>query len=139
MTEQPINSRQSLDAYKAHLDAQFEKYKYLRVTVKTGKQRTLTQNAALHLFCQQLADVLNEGGFDFRAFVEEGYPVPFNADLVKEYLWRPVQKAITGKESTTKPETHEYAIIYDALNVKLAEYGIFVAWPSKERLNESTS
>ena len=48
--------------------------------------------------------------------VKEGYPVPFNAELVKDYLWRPIQKAITGKQSTTQPETHEYSLIYDALN-----------------------
>jgi hypothetical protein len=132
MSEQIINSRQSLEAYKAFLEAQFTKHRYLRATVKSGKQRTLTQNASLHLFCKLLADALNDGGFDFRTFVKEGYPVPFNEDLVKNHIWRPVQKAITGKESSTKPETHEYALIYDALNMKLAEHGIYVPWPSKE-------
>ena len=127
-----INSEQSLAAYKLFLDAQFKKHKYLRLTVKTGRQRSQTQNAALHLFCSQLADALNDAGFDFRAFIKEGYPVPFNENLVKEHLWKPIQKAITGKDSTTKPERHEYALIYDSLNVKLAEHGLFVPWPCKE-------
>ena len=127
-----INSEQSLIAYKMFLDVQFTKHKYLRLTVKTGRQRSQTQNAALHLFCSQLADALNDAGFDFREFVREGYAVPFNENLVKEYLWRPIQKAITGKDSTTKPERKEYAAIYDVLNLKLAEHGIFVPWPSKE-------
>jgi len=103
--------------------------------MKTGKQRTLTQNAALHLFCTQLSEALNDAGFDFRTFIKEGYPVPFNENLVKEYLWRPIQKAITGKESTTKPERHEYGLIYDALNVKLAEHGIYIPWPCKDTMN----
>ena len=132
MSESIINSRESLEAYKVFLDAQFEKHKYLRLTVKTGKQRSATQNAALHLFCSQVADALNNAGFDFRAFIKDGYPVPFNEILVKEYLWKPIQKAITGKDSTTKPERHEYALIYDSLNLKLAEHGLFVPWPSKE-------
>lgn len=136
MSEKIINSRQSLDAYKAFLDAQFEKDHYLRITLKTGKQRTLTQNASLHLFCQHLADALNDAGFDFRTFVREGYPVPFNEDLVKNFIWRPIQKAMTGKDSTTKPERHEYAKIYDVVNLKLAEHGIFVAWPCKETMND---
>ena len=127
-----INSRESLAAYKVFLDAQFEKHKFLRLTVKTGKQRSNTQNAALNVFCPQLAVALNDAGFDFRVFMKEGYPVPFNAFLVKEYIWRPIQKAITGETSTTKPKTHEYALIYDALNMKMAEHGIFVPWPSKE-------
>ena len=132
MSEAIINSAESLAAYKVFLDAQFEKHKFLRLTVKTGKQRSQTQNAALHLFCSQVADALNDAGFDFREFVREGYAVPFNENLVKEYLWRPIQKALTGKDSTTKPERHEYSAIYDVLNLKLAEHGLFVPWPCKE-------
>ena len=135
MTEQIINSLQSLELYKQFLDVQFEQHKYLRLSLKNGKQRTITQNASLHLFCQLLSDALNDAGFDFRAFVKEGYPVPFNEMLVKEYLWKPIQKAITGKESTTKPETHEYGLIYDALNMKLADHGVHVPWPCKETMN----
>jgi len=131
MTEQVINSKQSLEAYKKYLDAQYEKHKYLRVTDKTGKQRTLTQNKALHVFCSLLADALNDGGYDFRTFVKEGYAVPFTPDMVKDYIWRPIQKAVTGKESTTKPETHEYAKIYDSVNLKMVEYGLYVPWPVK--------
>lgn len=132
MTEQIINNRQSLEAYKQYLDAEFEKHKYLRTSLKTGKQRTLTQNASLHLFCTQLSDALNDAGYDFREFVKEGYAVPWNEMLVKDYIWRPVQKAITGKESTTKPERHEYSIIYEAVNRKMAEYGLFVPWPNRD-------
>ena len=132
MTEQIINSQQSLDAYKAHLDDQFKKHGYLRLTIKNGKQRTLTQNGALHRYCAEVAIALNDAGFDFRTFVKEGYPVPWSEDLAKDYIWRPIQKAITGKDSTTKPETHQYSIIYDSVNAKLAEHGIFVPWPSKD-------
>ena len=135
-SEQILNSKQSLEAYKVYLNAQFEKHHYLRLSLKTGKQRTLTQNASLHLFCTQLADALNDAGFDFRVFIKEGYPVPFNEMLVKEYLWKPIQKAITGKDSTTKPTRKEYGEIYDSLNVKLAEHGIFIAWPSKDNMND---
>lgn len=137
MSEQIINSQQSLDAYKKYLDAQFEKHKYLRVDLKNGMQRTKTQNAALHKFCEQLAVTLNDGGFEFTTFVKHGYEVPFTKELVKDHLWRPVQEAVTGKLSTTKPETHEYAIIYDALNSVLAKKGIYVPWPSVESKGEA--
>ena len=132
MADDIINSRQSLEAYKLFLDAQFEKHKYLRTSVKSGKQRSLTQNASLHLFCKRLSDSLNEAGFDFRTFIKDGYPVPFTEGLVKEHIWRPIQKAVTGHKSTTKPERGQYGEIYDALNVKLAEHGIYVPWPCKE-------
>jgi hypothetical protein len=135
MSEDIINSLQSLEAYKKHLDAEFEKHKYLRMTKKTGKQRTLTQNASLHKFCGMLSEALNDAGFDFRLFIREGYPVPWTEALVKDYFWRPIQKAVTGKESTTKPETHEYALIYDSVNTKLVEHGLYVPWPCKDTMN----
>lgn len=130
--EHIINSAQALEAYKKHLDAQFAKHKYLRVTLKNGKQRTTTQNAAMHKFFENLANTLNDAGIDFRVFIKAGYPVPFTPDLVKDHIWRPVQKAVTGHESTTKPKTHEYSIIYDCINVKLTDHEIYEPWPCKE-------
>jgi hypothetical protein len=133
MSEDIINSRQSLEAYKKYLDVQFEKHKYLRTTIKTGKQRSMSQNSALHVFCKQVSEALNNAGFDFRLFIKPGYPVPFTETLVKEHIWRPIQNAVTGHKSTTKPEVGQYFDIYDALNVKLAEHGIYVAWPLKKK------
>lgn len=134
MSEQIINSEQALESQIANMRAQYAKHKYLRVDVKTGKQRTSTQNRALHKWCAMVAVALNDAGYDFRTFIKEGYPVPFNESLVKEHLWRPVQKVMTGKDSTTKPETHEYAEIYDVLNAKLAEHSVYVPWPSVETM-----
>lgn len=132
MSEIILNSHAAKEAFKAYIDTQWEKEKYLRVTVKKGKQRTLTQNASLHKFCTMVAEALNDAGYDFREFVKEGYPVPWNEQLAKDYIWRPIQKAMTGKDSTTKPETHEYGQIYEVVNLKLAEYGIHVPWPCKD-------
>lgn len=137
MSEQVINSQTSLDAYIDHLKGQWDKHKYLRVTVKTGKQRSLTQNACLHLYCTQLAYALNEAGLDFRATIKDGVEVPWSPELAKEYLWRPIQKAVTGKDSTTKPERQEYNQIYEVLNRHIsAKFGIFCAWPSKESMKD---
>tara|TARA_R110000850_G_scaffold269167_3_gene401040 strand:- start:5192 stop:5596 length:405 start_codon:yes stop_codon:yes gene_type:complete len=134
MTEQVINSLQSLEAYKQHLDAQFEKHKYLRVDMKTGKQRSLTQNAALHLYCTHVSDMLNDGGKDFRAMIKQGVDVPWTPELVKDYMWRPIQKLVTGHDSSVKPERHQYGEIYDVLNRHLSDkHDLFIPWPSKDR------
>jgi len=130
-----INSQQSLDAYIEHLKGQFDKHKYLRVTMKNGKQRSLTQNASMHLYCTHLADALNDGGFDFRTVIKDGIAVNWTPDLVKDYMWRPIQKAITGHDSTTKPERHQYSKIYEELNRHVSsKLGIFVPWPCKDTL-----
>ena len=113
MSEDIINSKQSLEAYKAYLDAQFEKHKHLRVTVKTGKQRSLTQNASLHLFCQMLADALNEAGFDMKKTLKPEIDIPWTMESVKQSLWKPVQQAVIDQKSTTEALRAEYGKVYE--------------------------
>lgn len=134
MTDIQINDDKALEDYIMFLRAKFKKDKAIKVSVKSAKTRSLTQNRALHLFCKQLSVALNDAGFDFREFVKEGYPVPFNEALVKEYLWGPIQRAVTGFDSSTKPEPKQYSEIYDALNMKLLEHGLFVPWPCKDEM-----
>jgi len=137
MSEVVLNSQQSLDAYIDHLRSQFEAHKYLRVTVKNGKQRSSAQNRSLHLYCTQLSQALNDGGFDFRTSLKEGIEVDWNERLVKEYIWGPVQEAITGHKSTTKPKTEEYSKIYETVNRFVStRFGVFVPFPSKESINQ---
>lgn len=135
MSEDIINNRYSLDAHINRLRADFETHKYLRVSVKTGKQRTDTQNRALHLFFTQLAKTLNDGGLDFRLTIKEDVDVPWTPELVKEYMWRPIQKTLTGQQSTTKPEREMYGMIYEVLSRHLSEkLNVYVPWPCKENM-----
>jgi len=128
-----INSDESLEAYIADLRAIYAQGHYVVVKTSTGRQRTPTQSKSLHLWCGQVAEALNDAGLDFRVFLKDGIDVPWTKLLVKEYIWRIVQKAITDKDSTIDPDRDEYVLIYDVLNLKLAEHGITVPWPSKER------
>lgn len=131
-----VNSKSSLEAYKRHLDAEFEKHGYLRVDMKTGKQRTNLQNASLNLYCRQSAEELNDKGITFSMFFKEGIEVPWTLDIFKDNVWRPVQKAICNEESTTKPHTTDYPKIYDFVSMKMSQQGIYLPWPSKDSLNE---
>lgn len=132
MTEKVITSQKALDDYMVYLQTKFDKHKYLRVSDKVRRKRTLTQNNCIHKLCELLAEALNDAGFDFRAFVKDGYEVPFTPELVKDHLWRPIQVAMTGKKSTTELTTIECSDVYDVLNRKTAEYGIHVSWPSRD-------
>lgn len=132
-----INSKEALEMHIKELRYQFERHKYLRVDVKTGKQRTQKQNAALHKYLSQVAEKLNEAGITFRDFFKDGIEIPWTMQIVKDNVWRPVQEAVTGHESTTKPITAQYPEIYDYVNQKLAERGIFVAWPSIDTMDEN--
>ncbi|MEO0304705.1 MAG: hypothetical protein ABIM64_05535 [candidate division WOR-3 bacterium] len=85
-------------------------------------RRTLQQNAALHLLFTQLAEKLNEKGFDMRKIIRKDVEISWTPHSVKEYLWKPLQKVITGKKSTTKlDKIGEIDTIYDNLNRILIE------------------
>lgn len=94
--------------------------------------RTLSQNAALHKYCQDVANELNEAGLDMRKVLKPGISIPWNQNSVKRHLWRPIQEAMFDKLSTTKLETKEVSEVYEVLNRHMAEkFGISVEFPSK--------
>jgi len=95
--------------------------------------RTPQQNKALHKYFDMLADVLNEAGLDQRVVLKPGIDIPWSRDSIKEQLWRPIQLAMTGKESTTELDTKEPSQIYETLNRHLAaKLGVHVEFPNDE-------
>lgn len=96
------------------------------------RQRTLTQNRCLHLYCELLADALNDAGYDMLKVLKPGAEIPWTKNSVKEHLWKPIQQAMTAKASTTEPTTVEYQDVYRALDRHLSEkLGISVPWPTR--------
>lgn len=129
-----VNSDKALIEAIQKLTEEYKTHRYLKISLRSGKTRTLTQNRALHLYCTMLADALNDGGLDQRKTLKPEIDIPWTPDAVKNHLWRPVQVAVTGKESTTKPEAGEYTKIYEVLNRHLsAKLGVTVEWPTKEQ------
>ena len=103
----------------------------------TTKQRTQAQNRSLHLYCTQVAEALNDAGYDVRATLKEGVEIPWSGYLVKDLLWRSIQKLQYGKASTTELTTKNIDSIYDVLNRHLGEkFGIHVPFPSIESMME---
>jgi hypothetical protein len=99
-------------------------------------KRTIRQNSALHKFYELLSVELNESGYDIRTTLKEDFEIPWTPALIKELLWRPLQKAMLRKRSTTRLTTKEIDKIYDVLNRHLGEkLGVYVAFPSEEELN----
>lgn len=131
-----INSEIALAQAQRELAEQWRKNKYLEVTIsRKAKQRTLTQNKALHLFCQWLADTLNEAGYDMRKTLREDVEVPWTQASVKEYLWRPIQIAMTDKQSTTEITTVEPTDIHAVLSRHLGQrLGVVCPpWPKRDQ------
>ena len=103
----------------------------------TNPSRTLTQNAALHLYLQMLADALNDAGLDMKKTLKPGVEIPWTKESAKKFLWAPIQDAMTSKESTTELDTCEPNDIYLVLSRHISEkFGVSVGWPSRENLHD---
>jgi hypothetical protein len=107
---------------------------YATVSVKQGKQkkRTLPQNSAMHKYFELLADELNNAGLDMKQVLKPEIDIPWTPDNVKRHLWKPIQKSMLNKASTTQLEKMDVSVVYDVLNRHLSEkLGIHVAFPSR--------
>jgi len=101
------------------------------------KPRTLTQNAAMHLWFDLIADALNDAGCDVEKTIDliGKLDVPWNKTLIKELLWKKVQQAMTGKESTTQLTSKEVNEVFTVVAHNIAKHtGVFVDFPHYEDL-----
>ena len=131
-----VNSAHSKELFIAQMSKLYDEHKYLRLTIKTGKQRSNLQNSSLHLYLSHLSEALNDAGYDMKKTLKQEVDIPWDAKGVnaKEFLWRPIQKALTKKDSTTKPTTKDYIYIYKVLSRHLVEkLGVNVPWPNKDK------
>lgn len=99
---------------------------------KLPKTRTSKMNRALHLYCDNVANELNEQGQTVRMVLEKSeIEREWGRDTVKALLWKPIQKAVHGKESTAECTTSEYKKPYKYLAHYLATYfGITLPFPN---------
>lgn len=111
----------------------YRQHRYVEFSWHTGRQRTLTQNAALHLWLEWLAQRLNDAGLDMRRVIKADVSIPWTKESAKEYLWRPIQRAMTNKSSTVDAERPEYAEVQAVLCRHLGEkFGVECPdWPKR--------
>ena len=138
------------------------------MTEAEEKKRTRLQNKSLHLYCELLATALNDAGYDMKAVLfgpiegkimalvcelcpehTEAFDsvflkyhmkvdVPWTKDSTKACLWKPIQRVMMNKESTTELDTKGPSAVYDVLCRHISEnYGVFVEWPSMDSLMRS--
>ena len=102
------------------------------------EKRTGHQNDTLHLYFTQLAEALNDAGFDLRKTIKEGIDIPWTKDSIKTYLWKPVMKIYLKKKSTTElNKTKDIDAIYKIVNRTIARRtGVSVPFPSIEELTQ---
>lgn len=98
------------------------------------ERRSDAQNNALHTYLGNLSFSLNEAGLDMRVVMKPEVELPWTKENAKNNLWRPLQRAMYGVESTKQPTKTQYPKIYETLNRHLVtKFGqaAYVEWPSK--------
>lgn len=94
--------------------------------------RTLTQNKAMHKYFGLLATAFNDAGYTVEKVLTKPLNISWTQHLVKDILWRQVQAALLGKESTTKLETSEVSQVYEEINnYTSSQLGVHVPFPDK--------
>lgn len=139
--ERVINSELALAEYIRELRQDFYQHHYLYANHRHGKQRTLTQNKALHLFLGMLADTLNAHGLDMRRVLKQEIELPWSTETCKEFIWKPIQEAVILKQSTTEANRVEYTKVYDVLAHHMAtKLSVTIPeWPRKQDKEEEAA
>ena len=97
---------------------------------KLPQTRTSLQNRALHKYCDLVAKELKAKDLTVQEVLAKAIERDFDMETVKAVLWKPLQKACTGEEKTSKAKTKYYAKVYKYLSHHLAvNFGVTTAWP----------
>ena len=124
-----VTDEHTLDKLIERLRTQsFGEYGYM-VQIKTG-QRTTRQRNAMEVYFRLVAEDLAASGFNMKQVCT--LPITPTQENVKSNIWKPVQKAVTGKTSTTQLERDEVSEVYMHVSKALAEkFQVVVAFPDR--------
>ena len=128
-----LNLSDKQDLYRFDVAVKNLKSKGATVALEEGKpSRTLRQNNAIHLYCEMIAETLNDQDrmFTFNGIKGVEIEIRYTQNLVKETLWRPIQMALFDKDSTTKLTTEEVGKIAEHIEMFFAKQGIDLPFPS---------
>lgn len=107
--------------------------KVYEVIEKKTDKRTIVQNSAMHKYFSLVAEALNDAGLDMKQVIKAD--VEWSMFSVKEYMWKAIQKAILGKESTTLLKKDEIDSVYLNMNrLTASKFGIDIPFPSVESM-----
>ena len=98
--------------------------------------RSQKQNRALHLYFTLIAYQLNDLGleFNYQGLSGSDFSLRYTADLVKNFIWRPIQLALFDIKSTTKIDTFQINQVIDVITKFFGDKGIVLEFPSIESL-----
>ena len=105
------------------------------------EKRTLNQNRALHLWCEQIADAYNEKGLTINVVLTnfKNMELYWSKESVKEIIIKTAIKRMLWKESTTQllKNGSEIEKLIDVVTKFNAQMDIeYIPFPSEENVEE---
>ena len=134
-----LNHPLGLAEFKDRVDFYIKEKKIVELGLYQYTRSNL-QNDSLHLYCELIARALNDAGYsktEESIMDGEMIEIPFTMDMIKEGLWRKIQMTLFDIKSTTKLDSRMINQIIDVITNWLAERGIRVDWPNKDRVKTS--
>lgn len=103
---------------------------------KISDSRNDRQNRALHLYFSFISNELNELGMEFKyqGLVIEDLSSRYTSEIVKEFIWRPIQIALFKIKSTKDINTKQINEIIDVITQYFGDKGVDLQFPSIETL-----
>lgn len=140
----PVNSDKSLETAIELVKQSYDQFGYIELDIKVkGKKRSDPQRKALEVYCREMAQKLNDGGFDYQNWVEyaqsKGLEIPFSQELFKD-IFREYAAALypeivgkNGKASTARLKRDMMTKAYDLVNLRMSTiFGVGMNWPSED-------
>lgn len=99
------------------------------------KKRSPAQNRALHVLFSIISDQLNEIGDTFKIdILGHEFESRYTPEIIKEYMWKPIQETMFGIKSTKDLNTKMINEIVDSINLLFSKWGVDVGFPHYDRL-----
>lgn len=97
------------------------------------KQRTLSQNAAMHVYFAEMSQLLNESGLTPQLFLQD-FDIDYTPEMIKN-IWRKIGEKKFGKNKTSQFTTAELQQVYEEFNRQVTKHGFVLPFPSYEALS----
>ena len=133
-----LSNTEDLSNFKYKVDYLIQNKKIVELK-QLKPTRSSKQNRALHKYFEIISEELNELGIEhqYQGITGKTLSTMYTPDLVKNFVWRPIQTALFDIESTTKIGTQEIDKIIDVITKFFSDRGVYLPFPSIETLMEN--
>jgi len=116
-----------------HLSKELKNYIEVETLPTLDDLLQANSTKGLRIYFDLVAEALNDAGKDMRiVLAPKAIMLWWDSNTVKEFLWRPVQKAQLNKRSTTELSTKEIDIIFETINRHLSKHIPNIPFPNIE-------